>query len=254
LLVTIANLGLLENNKLPKLRNVFFAGEVMPAKHMKYWLKYHPDAHYSNLYGPTEITVDCTYFDVPNDWNGDTLPIGKPCKNTGIIVLDENDKAADEGELCVKGSSLALGYWKNKEKTDEVFCQNPLNSDYIEMIYRTGDLVRIENELIYFIGRKDFQIKHNGYRIELGEIESIVSSLESVDSCVAGYISNEKLLYLVVVINDDISELTFRKSLLPLLPKYMMPAKIKFVKEMPLTPNGKFNRKELDNMMISELR
>ncbi|MDF5463061.1 AMP-binding protein, partial [Vibrio parahaemolyticus] len=150
LLVNIANLKLLDQFQLPCLKNVLFAGEVMPAKTIKYWLDKHPNAHYSNLYGPTEITVDCTYYDVPSDWDGDSLPIGVPCHNSGILILDENDQRNDEGELCVRGSSLALGYWANSEKTEEVFCQNPLQDKYIDMIYRTGDLVRLVDGLIYY--------------------------------------------------------------------------------------------------------
>ena len=252
LLCTIANLELLETNRLPNLRNILFAGEVMPAKHIKYWLKHHPEAHYSNLYGPTEITVDCTYFDVPKDWSGESLPIGKACRNSGILILDQKNKPASSGELCVRGSSLALGYWKDQDKTMQVFSQNPLHSNYFDLIYRTGDLVRLDGDLIYFIGRKDYQIKHNGYRIELGEIESMVLGVDAIDSCVAGYIKENKLLYLVVTSKGKTSEIVFRKSLMNLLPKYMIPNKILFVEEMPLTPNGKINRKKIDEIVISE--
>lgn len=251
ILVTIANLKLLENTALPKLRNVLFAGEVMPAKHIKHWLKYHPKAHYSNLYGPTEITVDCTYYDVPNDWDGDSLPIGIACRNSGVLILNGNNEEADKGELCVKGSSLALGYWNDKAKTDEVFCQTPLHENYEDKIYRTGDIVTRVNGLIYYLGRKDFQIKHNGYRIELGEIESTVSSLELVDSCVAGYILEEKILYVAVVYNGAVTQMEFRKVMSTRLPKYMTPNKVVFVDEIPLTPNGKFDRLALTKLIGS---
>src|SRR5690606_5727673 len=92
----------------------------------------------------------------------------------------------EHGELCVRGSSLALGYWNNFEKTDSVFIQNPLNSSFPEKIYRTGDIVFTnERDEIIFVGRKDFQIKHLGYRIELGEIEhSILSVFYSISACV----------------------------------------------------------------------
>ncbi|MCV6072043.1 hypothetical protein OFP26_41355, partial [Escherichia coli] len=78
-------------------------------------------------------------------------------------------------------------------KTEEVFCQNPLQDKYIDMIYRTGDLVRLVDGLIYYIGRKDFQIKHNGYRIELGEIESQIMELDAVEQCIVGYLSEDKV-------------------------------------------------------------
>jgi D-alanine--poly(phosphoribitol) ligase subunit 1 len=249
LLVTIANYDLLANLKLPALRNVLFAGEVMPAKQIKYWLQHHPNAHYSNLYGPTEITVDCTYFDVPLDWNGDVLPIGVPCSNTEILILDEMNKKAKSGELCVRGSGVALGYWRDVAKTDIAFVQNPLNSQYRDIIYRTGDLVRIEEGLIYFVGRKDHQIKHNGYRIELGEIESVVSGLDEVSACIAGYISEKKVLYMMVEIRGGGTELSLRKSLASLLPKYMIPNRIVFSNSFPVMPNGKVDRLQINNLV-----
>lgn len=242
ILVNIANLDLLSSVKLPYLKNILFAGEVMPAKQLKYWMKKHPDALYSNLYGPTEITVDCTYFNVPIDWAGEDLPIGIPCRNTDILILDDNDKLSDAGELCVRGSSLALGYWGDTEKSNKVFIQNPLHNNYRDFIYRTGDLVRVQDDLIYFLGRKDFQIKHNGYRIELGEIETIVSNLDCVASCVAGYLMQQKAIYLCVILANHINLIEFRKLLMEKLPRYMMPTKIVFYENFPMTSNGKINR------------
>ncbi|MCG6221101.1 AMP-binding protein, partial [Vibrio diabolicus] len=252
LLVNIANLKLLDQFQLPCLKNVFFAGEVMPAKTIKYWLDKHPNAHYSNLYGPTEITVDCTYYDVPSDWDGDSSPPPPPPPHSGILILDENDQRNDEGELCVRGSSLALGYWANSEKTEEVFCQNPLQDKYIDMIYRTGDLVRLVDGLIYYIGRKDFQIKHNGYRIELGEIESQIMELDAVEQCVVGYLSEDKVLYSFVQCSSSMSEVELKVALTKRLPKYMIPSKIGFVQEMLFTPNGKLNRKAFSEKALQE--
>lgn len=247
-LAAIANLKLLDDVELPRLRNVLFAGEVMPAKALKYWMQAHPRALYSNLYGPTEITVDCTYFNVPADWDEDTVPIGIACANTGVIVLDENDQIADEGELCVRGSGVALGYWNDPEKTRAAFVQNPVNKQYNDVIYRTGDLVKRKNGLLYFVGRKDHQIKHNGYRIELGEIESAASAIEAVADCVAGYNQERKHIYLAVVA-EGIERMALLTQLAKRLPKYMVPAKIEFFSELPLTPNRKFDRKAIHAVM-----
>jgi amino acid adenylation domain-containing protein len=175
-LVNIANLKLLETVKIDTLKKVLFAGEVMPTKHLNYWMDHLSEKIlYANLYGPTEITVDCTYYVVDKKLkDNEVLPIGKPCRNSDILILNENNKLCDieeKGELCVRGSSLSLGYWNNFEKTQLVFCQNPLNTNYPENIYRTGDIVFInKNEEIIFVGRKDFQIKNMGYIIVLGEI------------------------------------------------------------------------------------
>ena len=97
-----------------------------------------------NLYGPIEISVDCTYFIVNREMADDEkLPIGFPCRNTDILILNEQNQPAqadEPGELCVRGSSLAMGYWNNPESTARAFVQNPLNPHYPELIYRTGDL------------------------------------------------------------------------------------------------------------------
>ena len=178
-LINLANSNQLKNHKLDNLRQVLFCGEVMPNKQLNVWRNEYPDVQFANLYGPTEITDVCSYYIVDREFaDNDPLPIGKACKNTEILVLNDNNelvKTGEVGELCVRGSCLSRGYLGDYEKTDKAFVQNPLNSKYYEKIYRTGDLVKYnENGEIIYICRKDFQIKHNGYRIELGEIESAV--------------------------------------------------------------------------------
>ena len=150
----------------------------MPNKQLNIWRKALPEALYANLYGPTEITDACTFFivDRPMEDN-EPLPIGIPCRNTDILVLNDKNELVigeEKGELCVRGSSLALGYYNNPEKTASSFVQNPLNSHYPELIYRTGDIVKYnENRELIYLCRKDFQIKHMGHRIEIGEIETM---------------------------------------------------------------------------------
>ena len=191
-LVTISKLDILEKLNPICLKKVLFAGEVMPTIHYNYWKKKLPDTLFSNLYGPTEITVDCTYYTINREFSDEeVLPIGKQCENTSVIILNDNNdlcKTNEKGELCVRGSSLALGYWRDKEKTNSVFQQNPINNYYNDMIYRTGDIVfyNEKNEII-FVGRKDNQIKHMGYRIELGEIENALMG--------TGYFQNVCVIY-----------------------------------------------------------
>jgi D-alanine--poly(phosphoribitol) ligase subunit 1 len=247
-LVNIANFKALETSLLKTLKKILFAGEVMPNKHLNYWRKYLPDILYSNLYGPTEITVDCTYYIVDRDFKDDEpLPIGRACKNSGILILNNEDNAVigkEIGELCVRGSSLALGYYKDSDKTAEVFVQNPLNNDYPEIIYRTGDLVQLnEREEIIFLGRKDSQIKHMGYRIELGEIENAILGFASVDNACVLY--NHLKKQIVAFYIGDIKHSVIRKQLTLSLPKYMIPTKWDQQDRFPLNSNGKINRKEL---------
>lgn len=249
-LVNIANLALLDGAALPALRRILFAGEVMPARTLKYWMARHPDALYSNLYGPTEITVDCTYYLVPPGWDGEVVPIGVPCRNSGVLVLDADDRAADEGELCVRGSGVALGYWNDPGKTEAAFVRNPLRPEVPETIYRTGDIVRRQDGLLYFVGRKDQQIKHNGYRIELGEIEAVAGAIGAVEACVAGYDAQGRQIWLAVKAADaGIDRAGLLKHLAAGLPKYMLPAKIEILSALPYTANGKFDRQALARLL-----
>ena len=249
-LVSVANFKALETSLPKTLEKILFAGEAMPNKHLNYWRKYLPDILYSNLYGPTEITVDCTFYIVDRDFNDDeSLPIGNACKNSGILILNNEDKAVvgnEIGELCVRGSSLALGYYKDPEKTAEVFVQNPLNKDYPEIIYRTGDLVQLnEREEIIFLGRKDFQIKHMGYRIELGEIENAILGTNFVNNVCVLYDDLKKQIIAFYI--GDIKHSAIRKQLMVSLPKYMIPTKWNQQDKFPLNANGKIDRKKLKN-------
>lgn len=246
----IANMKVLDYIKLNDVQKVLFAGEVMPIKHLNYWKKHLPHALYANLFGPTETTDICTYYIVDREFEDDeVLPIGKACQNCDVFLLDEkNQEVIDdrEGELCVRGSFLALGYYNNPEKTQEVFVQNPLNQAYPEIIYRTGDLVKYNErgELIY-ITRKDFQIKHMGYRIELGEIEAAVYALSKIQSCAVIY--DEKEDKIILIYTGKITDQEIMEGISHKLPQYMYPNKMIQLKAMPLNQNGKIDRKWLKN-------
>lgn len=249
--VNVANNDLLSKMDCSCLKKILFAGEVMPNKHLNYWRKYIPKALYSNLYGPTEITVDCTYYIIGREFSDDEpLPIGYPCRNSDVLILDEEDLLITEpdkiGELCVRGSSLALGYWNNWEKTKEVFVQNPLNKHFPELIYRTGDLVYYnDKQEIMFSGRKDFQIKHMGYRIEMGEIETATGAIEEIENVCVCYDNNEKKIILFYTTKNEITDRDIRKKLSGILPKYMLPSIYVRVNDFSYTSNGKIDRKAM---------
>lgn len=228
------------------LKRVLFCGEVMPNKQLNIWRKYLPNALYANLYGPTEITDACTYYIVDREFADDeSLPIGIPMKNTEIMVLDDENYLVTEpgvvGELCVRGTGVATGYYKNPEKTAQAFVQNPLNDAYEEKIYRTGDLVEYNeyHELIY-LSRKDFQIKHMGHRIELGEIETAVSSLPDVTMNCCLY--DEKHSKIVLFLDKNMTKDEINSALANMVPEYMLPGKVIFMEVMPLNANGKIDR------------
>ncbi len=250
-MVNIANQDTFASVKPGSLRNVLFAGEVFPTRHFNYWRRHFPEARFVNLYGPIEITVDCTWYQVDRDFRDDEpLPIGFPCRNTDILILDADDRPAPpgtQGELCVRGSSLAMGYWNDPEKTARAFVQNPLNTRYPERIYRTGDLVHLnERGEILFDGRKDFQVKHLGYRIELGEIEHVVvNSVDDIDNACVLYDREKKEIILVFESRREVTPAEIRKRLQEVLPKYMLPTSFHRVETMVRNPNGKIDRQRL---------
>jgi len=150
------------------------------------------------------------------------------------------------GELCVRGSSLATGYYNDPAKTAQAFVQNPLNSHYPERIYRTGDVVYYnERGEMMYKGRKDFQIKHMGYRIELGEIETAVLALEGIDKACVLYDANNKNIVLVYESDQQVSQRDILLGLHGNLPKYMLPTRFELVETMPLNMNGKIDRSKL---------
>lgn len=246
-LIVVSKLKALRNTDLTgTLKRVLFCGEVMPNKQLNIWRKYLPDAVYANLYGPTEITDACTCYIVDREFGDDEpLPIGYPMRNTDILVLDDADRLVTDadvtGELCVRGTGLAKGYYRNPEKTQAAFVQNPLNDAYEEKIYRTGDLVKYNerHELVY-LSRKDFQIKHMGHRIELGEIETAVSSLPGISLCCCLY--DEKHSRIVLFIDKEMKKDEINRQLKRMIPEYMLPGKVIVKEEMPVNANGKIDR------------
>lgn len=251
-IVLVGNSHILEDNVPRYLKRIFFAGEAMPAKQLKVWMDKIPNASYINLYGPTEITVDCTYYIVDRTFNDDEyIPIGKQCENMQVLVFNDKDELVginEPGELCVRGTGVALGYYNNKEKTTEVFVQNPLHALYEDKIYRTGDIVKYNNKgELEFVSRKDFQIKHNGNRIELGEIEVAINSIEDVTNAACVF-DKEKDKIILYYTTASRKELDIINSIKDKLPKYMFPNVVIHVRELPYNINGKIDRIELKKM------
>lgn len=248
----VANLQTFEVIMPKYLKQIMFAGEVFPRKQLDYWMKYLPDAVYANMYGPTETYVCTAHIYRGTEPEDQPLPIGVPISNTQALVLDEDGKEVpkgETGELCIRGSCLALGYYNNPEKTSQSFVQNPLHSRYPDRIYHTGDLVRYNEhgDLIY-MSRKDFQIKHMGYRIELGEIETAGNTIEGIQDCACLYHHKRKK----IVFFYDGTELQKQEildALAKCVPEYMMPGKVIYLKSMPHNANGKIDRLKLQDFM-----
>ena len=232
-LANLADSGALEQ-AIPALRNIFFCGEVMHCKTLNTWKRYLPQAAYVNMYGPTEITDVCSYYIIDREFaDMDSLPIGYPCSNTWIGLID--------GEICVGGTCLSPGYYNAPERTAEVFVQNPLRPQIREIIYKTGDLGEYNDRgELMFLGRKDSQIKRKGYRIELGEIETALSSIPQIHkNCCLFDSAHEDIIcfYTGEIPEKDVSRYLKKK-----LPKYMMPDHYVHAMTLPETGNGKMDR------------
>lgn len=250
-LTMISAFGTFRKIKPEYLTNIAFGSEVFPIKQFNIWREALPNARYTNLYGPTEGTGVCCYYRVDRDFGMDeVLPIGRPFKNIEILLLkDRKEPAApgEEGEICIRGTSVTLGYYNDPEKTAESYIQNPLNSFYPETIYCTGDIGKYNDrgELVY-ISRRDFQIKHMGHRIELGEVEANVNMLEEIRFCGCIYDGERGKIILYYV--GDIAEAELVQTLKSMLPRYMLPNLTVRMERMPLTANGKIDRVGLKKM------
>ncbi|MVT11424.1 non-ribosomal peptide synthetase [Chitinophaga tropicalis] len=233
--------------QLQSLRRVITSGEALPVETVNSWYD-RVDVPIHNLYGPTEASVDVTYYATKR---GDRrIPIGRPIWNTSMYVLGSDDQLVPvgvAGEICIGGTGLARGYLNKPELTAEKFVADPFRAG--ERIYRTGDLGRwLADGNIEYLGRKDDQVKIRGYRIELGEIESALQGHESVTAAaviarVVG--SGEKELVAYVVGGEALQASVLRAYLGKTLPAYMVPGYYVQLEALPLSPNGKLDRKRL---------
>ena len=226
------------------LRVVLFSGSVIAGRYLRVWQQALPDTVFINQYGPTEATASCTYYIVRDEVTDETvLPIGRPYRNYTVTILHEdNTRAAvgEQGEICITGPSLALGYYNDPERTAASFVQNPLNTAYPERMYRTGDYGSVgEDGELRFHGRMDRQIKHMGHRIELEEIEAAAKRVDGVSECCALYQKEKELLYLFYTGEATAKEISqyFRAN----MPAFMAPRKMINLDEMPTLPNGKLD-------------
>ncbi len=243
--VNVAALGALQNHRPEYITKLAFGSEAFPKKYYNEWRAALPNADFYNLYGPTEATgMSCWWKAERELCEDEPIPVGRPFDNTQILLIDEKGQETEQGEICIKGTCLTMGYYNDPEKTAEVFCQNPLNTAYPELIYKTGDIGRInEHGELVFICRKDSQIKHMGHRIELGEIESAALKCKGItrSCCVYDSIGKRIALYYV----GDADEGALSAEIKEYLPRYMHPSIVEKLSALPSTQNGKIDRKGL---------
>jgi amino acid adenylation domain-containing protein len=243
----VADFKTLDDNEAPKLRNIMFSGEVMPVRALNYWMDKVPDARFVNLYGPTEITCNCTYHVVEHKYEEDKLlPIGKPFINSRVLLRDEENHVISEcgkvGEICVSGTCLALGYWNNPERTGAAFIQNPEVTAYPSVMYATGDMGYYDqNGDMVFAARKDYQIKHMGHRIELGEVEAALNAIPFLTiSCCLYDKEKEQIVCFYQAEAECKKDIVLALS--KKLPKYMWPNTYIHYEQLPMNKNGKIDR------------
>ncbi len=239
--------------ELGSVRYNIFCGEALTGKVLKAWHEANPDMVSYNMYGPTEDTVFCTYYKIEKSnianplASNDIVCIGKTFDNSGLLVLDASDKVVMEkdveGELCLCGQQLTLGYWQNETEN----CAKFLEIDGTRY-YRTGDLCYYgEDGNLMFVSRKDFQVKINGFRVELGEIENRYAEISGGRfSVVMPYTNEQDNTELAIVIEGEEYDYKEDKTeLASQLPPYELPGKWLFTRTIPLNTNGKVDRKAI---------
>lgn len=248
-LCLVSTLHGLEYRAPDSVRRVLFSGEVMPPAHLRRWMEHLPQAAFVNLYGPTEITCNCTYHRIERKASYSAgIPLGRPFPNRRVFLLDgaghEICRAGQTGEICVSGAGLALGYYNAPEQTAQAFVQHPDNRRYAERIYRTGDMGRYDEQgALYFCGRKDFQIKHMGHRIELEEIERAAAAIDGVTQCCCVFDAQKSRLHGFYTGHAESAAVFTRLSVQ--LPGFMLPRTLERLEQLPLTENGKADRARL---------
>jgi amino acid adenylation domain-containing protein len=253
----MAKFDVVSFNDFPTLKRVLWCGEVFPTPPLIYWMTRLPKVSFTNLYGPTEATIASSYYTVPKCLEDEraAIPIGTPCGGEGLMVLDDDLRPVPHGEignLYIHGVGLSPGYWKDREKTDAVFLPNPQSSEPEDRIYKTGDLAKIgADELVYFLGRADSQIKSRGYRIELGEIETALNSIDGLKECAVVAVNTNGFEGATICCayapqqGAQVASSILREKLSKVLPNYMMPSKWMAFDKLPKNANGKIDRPKL---------
>ena len=236
------------------IKYIMFSGEVIPIRTLNYLKEYLPDATYVNLYGPTEITCNCNYYIVDREFQEDeALPLGRSFPNTRVFLQDVDTKEritcpGKQGEICVAGTCLALGYYAAYEQTQKAFVQNADISAYTSLIYQTGDLGKYDEDgNLFYVSRKDHQIKHMGHRIELGEIELVVNALEQIRMACCVFDEKKERLVLFYA-SAEVCDKEIRSAIRSKLPSFMMPAAFCHLEALPMSKHDKIDRNKLLEM------
>lgn len=254
----LAKFDAIKHDDFPALRRVLWCGDVLPTPALTYWMKRLPHVSFTNLYGPTETAIASSYYTVPEcpEDPQAAIPIGTACAGEELLVLNESLRplpAGETGDLYIGGVGLALGYWRDPERTEAAFIRHPEKPT--ERIYKTGDLARVGDDgQVYFLGRSDSQIKSRGYRIELGEIEAALNAVASVvEGAVvsvgtSGFEGVAICCAYVPAADADATPAAIRRELSRLVPAYMLPTRWQAFNRFPKNASGKIDRRRLKDL------
>jgi len=255
--------GRLLPGSMPSLRHSLFSGEPLTSQQARAWRAAAPESTLTNLYGPTELTINCTDFTLPSDLDNwpatpnDVVPIGRPYPGVEYAVLDESGQQVPDGELCVRGPQRFDGYLDPEANRGRFHPATAVLSDSVvprDHWYRTGDRVTTRDGNLHFHGRADQQVKINGYRVELGEIEAALRSLIGVtDAVVTCQDTRDGRELYAVCLAPDGDPAHLRAELVRRLPGYMVPRRVLTVGELPCNPNGKVDRRAVADLVRTAL-
>jgi amino acid adenylation domain-containing protein len=258
----MAKFDVVKMKDFPHLKRVLWCGEVFPTPALMYWMQRLPNATFTNLYGPTETTIASSYYTVPSCPRNprESIPIGAACEGEQLLVLGENLEPVPPGEtgdLYIGGMGLSPGYWRDPHKTAAAFVQRPGSTDPSDRIYKTGDLARVgvdTDDLVYYVGRADSQIKSRGYRIELGEIETALNALGGLKECAVVAIPSDGFEGTTIccayasAADGNVDARILVSHLRTHVPGYMLPTRWAALSQLPKNSSGKIDRPQLRKM------
>jgi D-alanine--poly(phosphoribitol) ligase subunit 1 len=252
MLIYLMTMKAITHSSMSSLRKIIFGGEGYPKVELKKLFDiFSLRAQLVNVYGPTECTCICSAYTITeNDFTvlHGLPPLGHLNINFDSLILDEDGKEAETGELLLIGPNVAAGYFNDNQRTQEAFRTLTATNRFGKRAYATGDIVRKETGLLYFVGRKDNQIKHMGYRIELEEIEAGLMNIPGISQAAVVHrivSSTHGKLYGFVATALHLDEAQILEELAKILPPYMIPHRITICEQLPKNANGKIDRKQL---------
>ena len=263
-LIEMLERGALEQRDLSALRWILFGGEPFPPKHLRTLMGRLPNVRFTNVYGPAEAP-SCTCYDVEPIALGDESPvsIGTVSVGSDDLIIGEDDQPlgpGEPGELCIRSTTLTLGYWNRPELNERAFLTRPSFGPFPDVYFRTGDLVvRGEDGLLSFLGRKDRMVKTRGHRVELDEVEGALAShpavLEAAAFTAPDGVGSQSILAAVTPVLDasePATPATLKAHARAKLPPYAVPRDIEILSEFPRTTSGKIDRRALRHAATSQ--